>query len=49
MRHWWHRLFHRRMHERFCVCQITGYLWYADGQVWALSPKDVEVVTGVQA
>jgi hypothetical protein len=28
-----------------CTCQIRGVLWYTDGQVWALSADDVEVIT----
>lgn len=28
-----------------CPCQVEGYLWYADGHVWALNRRSVEVIT----
>lgn len=43
MRGLWAKWRHRR-HYRLCTCRVVGYLWYADGQVWTLSPEDVEVV-----
>ena len=49
MRHWWHRLFHRDLHHRYCTCQVVAVIWIGRGSVepgMPMSPDEVEVIFG---